>query len=395
MKGHIRQRGKRSWAVVLDVGRDANGKRRQKWHPVKGTKKDAQREMARLLHTIYTGAYVEPSRMTLREYLELWLKDYAATHVSAKTSERYDEIVRIHVIPSLGHHALAKLHPLHIQACYSEALQKGRKYGKGGLSAQTVLHLHRVLREALQHAVRLQLLARNPADAVEPPRPQRREMKYLDEASTARLLQAADGTALYLPILLAVTTGMRRGEILGVRWQDLDLDAATLSVRQSLEQTKIGLAFKQPKTQKSRRVVALPNMTVEVLRRHRLEQVKYKLLFGPDYHDQDLVCARANGSPWPPDSFTSSFSEFIRKTSVSVVRFHDLRHTHATHLLRHGIHPKVVSERLGHSTVGITLDVYSHVLPDMQEEAARRVDAALRLAVSQSASEPKSELGSN
>jgi integrase len=383
MRGHIRQRGKRSWAVVLDLGRDANGKRRQKWHPVKGTKKDAQREAARLLHTINTGAYVEPSRMTIKEYLERWLKDYAATNVSAKTRERYEEILKIHVFPALGHHLLAKLQPLHIQMCYSEALQKGHKDGKG-LSAQTVLHMHRVLREALQQAVRWQLLARNPADAVEPPRPQRREMKCLDEASTAGLLEAAKGTVLHLPILLAVTTGMRRGEILGVRWQDVDLDAATLSVRQSLEQTKLGLKFKPPKTQKGRRVVALPKMTVEALRRHEVKQKEYKLHLGPDYNADNLVCPKTDGSRWPPDSFTSSFSDFIRKAKLPVVRFHDLRHTHATQLLREGIHPKVVSERLGHSTVGITLDVYSHVLPDMQEEAARRIDMMLKAAIAAS-----------
>jgi integrase len=384
MKGHIRQRGKRSWAIVLDLGRDGNGRRRQKWHAVKGTKKDAQRELARLIHSINTGAYVEPSRITLGEFLERWLRDYATTNVSAKTSERYTEIVRIHLVPALGPYVLAKLQPLHIQEYYSEALQKGRKDGKGGLSAHTVLHHHRVLREALQHALKWQLLARNPADAVDPPRHNRHEMKCLDEASTARLLEAAEGTAFYLPILLAVTTGMRRGEILGVRWQDVDLDAATLSVRHSLEQTKLGVAFKQPKTQKGRRVVALPNMTVEALRRHRVEQVKYKLLLGPDYKDHDLICAKTDGSPWPPDSFTSSFSDFVRKTSVPVVRFHDLRHTHATQLLRQKIHPKVVSERLGHSTVGITLDIYSHVLPDMQEEAARSTDTILRIAIAKS-----------
>ncbi len=382
MKGHIRQRGKGSWAIVLDLGRDANGKRRQKWHKVRGTKKDAQTELVRLLNAIHTGAYIEPSRITLTEYLDRWLQDYAAIKVSAKTFERYTEIIRLHLAPALGPYSLAKLQPLHIQSYYSEALQKGRKDGKGGLSAQTVLHHHRVLRKALQQALKWQFLARNPADAVEPPRPHRREMKCLDESSTARLLEATEGTNLHLPTLLAVTTGMRRGEILGVRWQDLDFDAGTLSVRQSLEQTNRGIAFKQPKTQKGRRVVALPQITVEALRRHRVEQAKQKLLLGPGYQDRDLVCARADGLPWPPDSLTSSFSALVRKVGLLRVRFHDLRHTHATQLLRQGIHPKVVSERLGHSTVGITLDVYSHVLPSMQEEAARRIDASLRMALS-------------
>ncbi len=381
MKGHIRQRGKKSWAIVLELGRDSSDKRRQKWHTVRGTKKDAQRELVRLLNMVHTGAYVEPSRMTVAEYLEHWLQHYAKTNVAAKTFERYAEIVRLHLVPSFGQYVLPKLQPLHIQSCYSNALEKGRRDGRGGLSARTVLHHHRVLHEALQQAVKWQLLARNPADAVEPPRPQRKEMGALDERATAKLLNQAKGTRLHLPILLAVTTGLRRGELLGLRWQDVDLRVGVLAVRQSLEQTKNSIAFKQPKTQKARRTIALPRMTVEALRYHKTEQAKERLLVGPDYKDRGLVLARADGSPWKPDSFTSSYRSLVRRLGLSHIRFHDLRHTHATQLLRQGVHPKVVSERLGHSTVGITLDVYSHVLPGMQEDAARRVDAALRTAL--------------
>lgn len=162
-----------------------------------------------MLHEMNMGSFVVPSRMTVDEYLEHWLSDYAKVNVTAKTFERYEEIVKKHLVPNLGHHVLAKLQPLHNQAYYSQALQNGRRDGKGGLSAQTVLHHHRILREALQQAVKWQLLARNPADAVEPPRPKRREMRALDEHQTARLLDAARGHRLYIPILLAVTTGMR------------------------------------------------------------------------------------------------------------------------------------------------------------------------------------------
>src|SRR5436190_6464374 len=180
MKGHIRQRGPQSWAVVLELGRDATGKRRQKWHTVRGGKKDAQRELARLLHEINTGGYVEPSRMTLSDYLDRWLDDYARASVSAKTFERYEEIIRLHLKPALGHHPLSKLQPLHIARYYSEALASGRKDGRGGLSARSVLHHHRLLRSALHQAVKWLLVPRNPADAVDPPRPQYREMRALD-----------------------------------------------------------------------------------------------------------------------------------------------------------------------------------------------------------------------
>jgi integrase len=215
-------------------------------------------------------------------------------------------------------------------------------------------------------------------------------MKCLDESSTTQLLKAVEGSALHLPVLLAATTGMRRGEILGLRWQDVDLDAATLGVRQSLEETKTGLVFKPPKTQKGRRSVALPLMTVEVLRRHRVEQAEARLASGRVYQDHGLVIARANGEPIRPSTVTKAFEDLARNAGLQGTRFHDLRHTHATTLLRHGVHPKVVSERLGHSTVGITLDVYSHVLPGMQEEAARRVDAVLRTAMEAKSSSPSS-----
>lgn len=380
VKGHIRRRGKGSWAIVLDLGRDSAGKRRQKWHTVRGTKRDAQREMARLLHELNTGAYVEPTRITVGEYLARWLEDYARAKVAPKTFERYAEIIRLHLVPALGGTPLAKLQPLHVQRCYTEALKNGRKDGVGGLSAQTVLHHHRVLREALGHAVRWQLVGRNVADAVQPPRPERTEVQCLDEDAIIRLLDAARGSRLYLPIVLAVSTGMRRGEILGLRWQDVDLNAGVIAVRQAAQQTRAGISFKPPKTAKGRRVVALLELTVEALQQHKVEQAKERLLLGPGYQDHGLVCAQPDGRPWRPDALTNAFAAFVRNAGLPRVRFHDLRHSHATLLLRQGVHPKVVSERLGHATVGITLDTYSHVLPGMQEEAAHKLDIALRVA---------------
>jgi integrase len=378
MKGHIRKRGKSSWAIVLDLGRDGAGKRHQKWHTVRGTKKDAERELARLITEIHAGNYVEPSRMLLREYLDRWLKDYAEQSVSPKTYERYEEIIRSHIVPALGGYELSKLRPLHIQGFYTSAVTSGRKDGKGGLSAQTVLHFHRLLHRALGQAVRWQLLARNPAEAVEPPRPQRTEMRVLDDAQIALLLKSLEGSRLHAPGLLALSTGLRRGELLGLRWRDIDLERGCLTVNCSVEQTKQSLRFKIPKTERSRRMVALPSFAVDMLRAHKREQTEARLKLGPAYQNDDLIFPREDGSPWPPDSFSTAFAAFIRGSDLPHVRFHDLRHSHATQLLKHGVHPKIVSERLGHSKVGITLDTYSHVLPGMQEDAARKIDAALR-----------------
>lgn len=382
MKGHIRKRGERSWAIVLDLGRDASGKRRQKWHSVKGTKRDAERELSKLINALYTGDYVEPSKMRVSEYLTQWLADYAKTNVSPKTYERYAQIIENSIAPKLGNYRLAELRPLHIQGMYSDALREGRRDGKGGLSAQTVLHFHRVLHKALAQAVKWQLLARNPADAVDPPRPEKKSMRALDEGETAELLRLVDGSSLFVPVLIAVTTGLRRGEILALRWQDIDIDSGQATIARSLEQTKNGLRYKRPKTERGSRNVALPSYTIDVLNRHRAEQAERRLRLGPVYEDNNLICARDDGAAIPPDTLSTNFASTIRRSKMPHVRFHDLRHTHATQLLKQGVHPKVVSERLGHSKIGITLDTYSHVMPGMQEDAAQKVDLALRLAIS-------------
>ena len=372
------QRSEGSWSLWIELGSDASGKRRQKTVTVRGTKRDAQRELNRILHELDTGSFVDPAKMTVAQYLERWLADYAKVNVSPKTYEGYEEFIRVHLVPAFGAHPLPKLTPLHIQNYYSRALQTGRRDGKGGLSARTVLHHHRVLREALQLAVRWQLLVRNPADAVEPPRPEKKEMQVLNADQIGHLLSVASRTRLYVPVLLAVATGMRRGEVLGLRWQDVDLKNGMLSIRQSLQQTKEGTSFKQPKTQKSRRMVALPPSVVEELRRHQAAQTDQRQLMEGGYQNHDLVVAHPDGCPFSPGGLTHAFADLIAGTGLPRVRLHDLRHSHATHLFREGVHPKIVSERLGHATVGITLDVYSHVLPGMQAEAALRIDAALR-----------------
>lgn len=315
----------------------------------------------------------------MTEFLTKWL-EAAKTKVSAKTFERYEEIVRRHLNPAFGNLLMPKLTPIQIQTYYARSLASGRLDGSGGLSAQTVLHHHRILREALHQAVKWQLLARNPADAVDPPRPERKEMKALNESETAWLLEAAQGTRLYMPILLAVITGMRRGEILAFRWRDVDLEKSVLSVTPSLEETNEGLRFKEPKTARGRRMIALPPLAVEALCAHRTQQERQKALLGPAYKNNDLVLSTTDGDIWKPESFTALYFKFTKRIGVKL-RFHDLRHTHASQLLRAGISPKIVSERLGHSAVGITLDTYSHVLPGMQEDAAQKIDTALRKAI--------------
>jgi integrase len=379
MKGSMRQRSAGSWELRFDMGVDASGKRQQKNVTFRGTKREAQAELNRILHELATGLYAAPSKMTVADYLTRWLKDYAGPKVAPKTFERYQEIVRIHLTPDLGHHALTAIRPLHIQAAYTKALESGRKDGKGGLSAQTVLHHHRILREALEQAVKWQLLARNPADAVEPPRPGQKEMNALDEEQTVRLLKAAEGTRLYVPVVLAIATGLRRGELLGLRWADLNLEAGTLTVNRTLQVTRKGISYKEPKTRRSRRTIPLPAFAVEVLLRHKGKQAETKLRLGPAYHDNGLVIAGEDGRPLDANNhLTKAFPAFVKSLGLPHLRFHELRHSHASQLLKRGIPVGAVSERIGHARTSTTLDIYGHVLAGQHDLAAKEIHDALR-----------------
>jgi integrase len=374
--GHIRQRSPGSWELKYDTGADPiTGKRQIRYATVRGSKRDAQQELRRLLGAVDKGQHVEPGKMTVGGWLSQWLEE-ARHNVAPKTHERYTEIVQKHLVPALGAIPLAKLAPVHIQGYYSDALKSGRLDGKGGLSAQTVVHFHRVLSKALKRARQLRLLATNPAADVECPKVEDREMQTLSDDQAAHLLAAASTTRLYVPIVLTLATGLRRGELLALRWQDIDLTTGVVQVVRSLEQTDDGLRFKTPKTKRSRRPIVLPASVLEVLRDYKIKQLEERLLLG--LGKGELVFTRVDGSPIKPDSFTSWVARVAKRAGTShIMPVHGLRHTHITNLLRANIHPKVASERAGHSRVGFTLDRYSHVVPGLQEEAAMRIDAAL------------------
>jgi integrase len=376
--GHIRPRGPGSWELKYDIGRDPiTGNRTIKYRTIRGTKRDAQRALRELLGQVDKGQHVDPGKITLGEWLTTWLEE--ARHVcSGKTHERYTEIVNKHLVPALGAIALAKLAPVHLQKYYSDALASGRRDGKGGLSAQTVRHHDRVLNVALKRARALRLIATNPVEDVSPPKVERKELQVLDTDETAKLLGAARTTRSYVPIALALATGLRRGELLALRWSDVDLEAGSLRVVQSLEQTDEGLRFKAPKTKRSRRTIALPAAAVELLQRHKAEQAKERLALGIGKNTGGLVFTQISGEPVKPDAFTKEFGRLVKRAGVQPITFHGLRHTHITNLLQVGVHPKVASERAGHASVAITLDVYSHVTAGMQEDAAARIDAGLR-----------------
>ena len=376
--GHIRPRGPGAWELKYDLGADPiSGKRRIRYRTVHGNRRDAQRELRELLGAVDQGRYADPGKMTVGGWLEQWLAE-AKHGVSPKTHERYTEIVNKHLVPALGALPLAKLAPVHIQSYYSDALKSGRLDGKGGLSAQTVRHHDRALNTALKRARRLRLIAVNPAEDVARPKVEKRELSIPDQDEFSRLFTVAATTRMYVPAALTLATGMRRGELLALRWSDIDLDAGTLQVVRSLEQTRVGVRFKAPKTRRSRRTIVLPATAVAMLREHRVRQGEERLALGLGRNELDLVFTQVGGGVINPGSFSMEFGRLVRRAGIRPITFHTLRHAHITELLRAGVHPKIASERAGHSSVGITLDTYSHVVPGMQEAAARQIDSALR-----------------
>jgi len=385
MRGHIEELPSGAFRVSIPLGKDPkSGQYLRSSQTVKGTKKDAERTLTKMLHDLDIGSYVEPAKQTVAEYLEQWLKDFVATKVDKpKTRRSYEMIVHRHLIPALGHVKLSRLTPAMVQGYYTRTLESGRLGTDGKplgkpLSQTTVAHHHAVLHDALEFAVRLGLVGRNVADAVEPPKIRRKELVVWSEDEVRSFLTAARDSRYYPVFVLALTTGLRAGELFALRWQDVDLNASALTVNQTLEKPGPNPRFGRPKSKASRRTVTLSHAAVEALRSHKAKQNEERLQVGEAWHDFGLCFCVFDGKPLRPGNFRRDvFLPLIEKANVSLIRFHDLRHSHATMLLTAGIHPKVVSERLGHSGIGITLDTYSHVMPSLQRDAADTLDRRL------------------
>lgn len=374
MKGHITKKRDRYY-VVLELERDpATGKRHRKWIGGYQTKREAQKVLTEKLHEMQTGTYVEPAKETVGEYLTRWLEDKRA-QIRPSTYRVYEWLLRVHIRPGIGSVELSKLRPQHLQRLYTTLLSG--ESGKRPISARTVLHIHLVIHEALERAVRWGLVGRNVADAVDPPRPEQYRGGVWTPEEAGRFLRRAqeDEPRWYVAFVLAIMTGMRKGEILALRWRDIDFDHGIARVNQTAYPAPGGgVYFQEPKTDRSRRAVALSPETVQALLGHRDMQKKDREFYGGEYQDHDLIVCRDDGRPMPARSLDHIFERLVKRAGVPRIRFHDIRHTHASLLLSQGVHPKIVSERLGHSTVNITMDLYSHILPGIQEQVAAQVD---------------------
>ena len=292
-------------------------------------------------------------------------------------------IIRRHLIPELGSIPLSQLEPRHLQASYSRQRERGRVDGKGQLSLQTVRYCHSLLAEALGYAVKMGLLSRNVAQATEAPRADHKVMPTLAPEDVPRFLEAAQETPYYTLFYLLLHTGLRRGEALALRWKNVDLGLASLGISAYLSVVEAAYklngtyVIKEPKTSHSRRRIALPPSLGLVLRQHKAGQEAQRALLGKPLTDNDFVFAHPDGSPLDPSTVSHAFNKVMRKAGPPHIRLHDLRHTHASLLLQAGVHPKIVQERLGHSSIRVTLDTYSHVIGGLQEVAAQRFDDLL------------------
>jgi integrase len=374
--GHFKKRGDK-WYYWAELDRDADGRRRQVSKGGFRTRREAEKAFAAFRDQLRAGTYTTPSKATVESFLvEEWLPAVQA-NIRPATWEHYQIMARSYVVPPIGSLRLSDLQATHLNALYSELLLKGRAQAGPrrslGLSPKTVRNIHTMLHKALSDAVKWDRIPRNPASRAEPPRAKTPEMKVWSAAQLRTFLECCEDDRLYAVWLLMCTTGMRRGEVAGLRWTDLDLDNSRLSVVQTIVAVEARAIISEPKTTRGRRSIALDAATVSALRSLRKTQLEERLRLGEFYEDTGLVVVHETGLPVSPRLLTMWFARMGADYGLPAIRLHDLRHSYATAALAAGVPAKIVSERLGHANIAITLDTYSHVLPNMQEQAAEQV----------------------
>lgn len=367
MRGHVRKHGS-NWQYTVELEPDpVTNKRRQKSKGGFRTKKECEKALAEIITKLENGQYFEIKKTNVREYLNYWLDAYAKISVAPSTYTRYNQFATT-IIQYLGNVSLEKLKPADIQHFYTELTKKSK------LSNNTILKIHRMFHLSLKHAVQWQILFYNPTNNVKAPKFTKSEMKVWTSETADNFLKDIKDTTLYLPVMLAITTGMRQGEIAALKWKNVNFENGFISVTHNMQRIENRYELKKPKTAKSKRSIAMMDLTIKELKKHKTFQKELLLSMGKHLDDDNFICCWDDGSPYTPHYISDNFRKYVSKLQYPKIRFHDLRHTHATMLLSKGVNPKIVSERLGHSTVSITLDTYSHVLPNMQKEAVKKLN---------------------
>lgn len=369
MKGTVTKRGK-TWSIVFYQGKTDQGKWKQTWVSGFPSKKEAERELRRRIDDIEASGCSSLSTKTVSVFLQAWLNS-CEQRLAPNTIRGYRTNVEKHINPYLGSIPIAKVTAIDIQRLYSKLLEQG-------LSPTSVRYVHNNLHKAFAYGVKTMVLPRNPAEQVDPPRINHFEAATLKPEEVVKLLTACRGTEIYLPVLLAVSLGLRRGEILGLTFDDVDLDNGVLFVRHSAQCNNLeSFRLADTKTRSSRRTLLLPALVVSEIRQCKTTVMERRTKISPSYNSLDLVCHRDLGTPFTANTLQHQFKNALYKAGLRDIRFHDLRHSYTTLLARSAVNPRITAEILGHSGVGITLERYTHVQNDMQRPAVEAIDALL------------------
>lgn len=368
MKGSVSKRGNKYYPRV-NITKDENGNWRQKWGKGYATKKEAEKALRKLVEEVENAFDRKAGKSSLDTYLRHWLDSYCVPRLAPNTVRGYRVNIEKHIIPHIGAIQLDALTPRDIQRLYA-------KLASSGLSGTSIRYVHNNLHKALAHAVKQEMIYRNPADLVDPPLVNRFEGVALSPDDIKRLLTASISSELYLPITLALTLGLRRGEALGLQWKDVDFKQRTITIRHSASYANGEFSLSTPKTKRSKRTLLVPDVLLSALESAHSKQAELLDLMGKDFNPYNLVCCRPDGTPFTFGALQYHYKNLLKSSGLPDVRFHDLRHTNATLLLRSSVPAKIVSSMLGHSSIGITMDTYSHVMTDMQSPAVHAVNQA-------------------
>lgn len=384
MSFHVRKYSENTYHVIVELGIDPQtGKRRQKWYTVHGNKKEAMAFGARKdVELADNGMLADPGNTTVEQFIWRWFREYVEVALKISTRESYRQLITDHIVPHLGNVKLSKLRPEQIQRLYANLLQSGRKDGTGGLSRSTVIYVHRLLHSAFRLAVKWGLITRNLCDQVEPPKKVRKDVRVMSASEAEAFLNEARSNRLYICFLLALETGMREGEILGLRKQDVEFSEAILRVQKTICFKVNPPVLQNVKTDGSYRLVPIGPVTVQALKDFIALTEQEREFYADRYSNEwnDLVIKTKFGTPIEPTNLTRLYKKLLAKVGLpSDIRIHDMRHTSATLGLNSGVMLKTVSDRLGHSGVAITGDIYTHTFLPHQREATAKIDDQLGL----------------
>jgi len=365
--------GKKLYYISYRVEDPRTGEKKQRTKRGFKTKKEAKEHLTNIQHKLLTGSYIKPEIITLGEYLDDWMKTYVEVNLKQSTIDGYNNNIERHIKPYFGGTQLQKLRAANIQEFYNAKL-KGDENGSKPLSAKSILYIHRVLSQALKHAVSKQLIPKNVAAEVSPPKVKKYRGEVYNLNEIRQLLSAASGTFIELPITLAVMLGLRRGEVLGMSWNQVNFSNKTVTISQQLSKTSKGPIIDTPKTDSSDRVIPISDSIIALLKKKKHIQTRNKVLLGQEYKDSNLIVTLDDGNYLSPDYFTKKFSQFLKDNKLKHIRFHDLRHSYATMMLANGQPLNTVAELMGHSSIRVTSDTYGHVLDETKRKASNEID---------------------